>query len=86
MEPCPPCRQLEPHTGMEGLIQLGQASLSTPHQPADGQFQLLEGGEDDQVVTKVITGRAAASIGWILWESPIHLTQEGGKEKLLSQC
>ena len=46
----------------QGLIQLGHPS--TFHWPADGQFQLLNGAEEDQVVTEVIR---AASVGCIFW-------------------
>ena len=81
VELCPPCRRLEPHTGMawswEELIQLGHPS--TLHWPADGQFQLLKGAEEDHVVTEVIR---AASVGCILWGSPSRQTQVAGKEKL----
>ena len=59
------------------LIQLGHPS--TLHRPADGQFQLLKGAEEDQVVTEVIR---AASVGCILWGSPTRWTQVAGKEKL----
>jgi len=58
-------------------IQLGHSS--TLHRPADGQFQLLKGAEEDQVVTEVIR---AASVGCILWGSPTRWTQVAGKEKL----
>jgi hypothetical protein len=61
----------------EGLIQLGHPS--TLHWPADGQFQLLKGAEEDQVVTEVIR---AASVGCILWGSPTRWTQVAGEEKL----
>ena len=64
-----------------GLIQLGHPS--TLHWPADGQFQLLKGAEEDQVVTEVIR---AASVGCILWGSPTRWTQVAGEEKLQSQC
>ena len=36
-------------------FRLGHSS--TLHRPADGQFQLLKGAEEDQVVTEVIRGR-----------------------------
>jgi hypothetical protein len=49
------------------------------YRPADGQFQLLKGAEEDQVVREVIR---AASVGCILWGSPTHWTQVAGKEKL----
>ena len=49
------------------------------HRPADGQFQLFKGAEEDQVVTEVIR---AASVGCILWGSPTRWTQVAGKEKL----
>ncbi len=60
-----------------GLIQLGHPS--TLHRPADGQFQLLNSAEEDQVVTEVIR---AASVGCILWGSPTRWTQVAGQEKL----
>ncbi len=52
-----------PDVGKAGLIQLVHPSML--YWPADGQFQLLKGAEEDQVVTEVITLRAT-SIGWIL--------------------
>jgi hypothetical protein len=47
--------------------------------PADGQFQLLKGAEEDQVVMKVIR---AAAVHPILWGSPTLWTQVVGEEKL----
>jgi hypothetical protein len=61
----------------EGLIQLGYPS--TLHRPADGQFQLLKGAEEDQVVMKVLR---AADVDPILWGSPTLWTQVAGEEKL----
>jgi hypothetical protein len=63
----------------KGLIQFGHPS--TLHGPADGQFQLLKGAEEDQVVTEVIR---AASVGCVLWGSPTRWMQAAGKEKLLT--
>jgi hypothetical protein len=63
--------------GWHGLIQLGHPSML--HRPADGQFQLLKGAEEDQVVREVVR---AASVGCILWGSPTNWTQVAGKEKL----
>jgi hypothetical protein len=40
---------------------------STLHGPADGQFQLLKGAEEVQVVTEVVR---AASVGCTLWGLP----------------
>ena len=47
--------------------------------PADGQFQLLKGAEEYQVVTEVIR---ATSVGCILWGSPTRWTQVADIEKL----
>jgi hypothetical protein len=82
---CPPCRQLEPHTGIElgATHELGHPS--TLHRPADGQFQLLKGAEEDHIISRSddhdLVIRATA-VGWILWGSPTLWTQVAGKEKL----
>jgi hypothetical protein len=64
----------------------GSYNLVTPELsigPADRQFQLLKGAEEDQVVTKVIM---AAAVNPIHWGSPTLWTQVVGKEKLLTTC
>ncbi len=64
-------------------MELGRAHTAWSPQhspwPADRQFQLLKGAEEDQVVMKVIR---AAAIGPILWGSPTIWTQVAGKEQL----
>jgi hypothetical protein len=49
------------------------------HRPADGQFQLLKGAEEDQVVTEVIR---AKSVGCVFGGSATRWTQVAGKQKL----
>jgi hypothetical protein len=68
----------EPHN-RQGVERGSFGHSSTLHWPADGQFQLLKGAEEDQVVTEVIR---AVSVVCILWGSPTRWTQVAGKEKL----